>query len=210
MSQQWMNHIRDQHHTTQTGKKQSGSGELPSIATIKSMTEDPKFKASFIKRLIEPKGTRFELARRIGFKKAESYRLRGGGVQSAKMAKDLARLAKGKIGMVPMFPGEKHATQITLQNEVKPGGFIGPGTQIEKRLELMAQGRTDVLPNSLTDLVSAIHDVEYALSANSPDKKALLAKIRKADVDFLARLKIIKKLKLDNPQYLLGGERNWG
>ena len=67
--------------------------------------------------------------------------------KKANLAKDLVRLAKGKLSMTPMFPGEAHATQINLQNEVKPGGFIGPGTQIEKRLEL-AQGRTDVLPTN--------------------------------------------------------------
>lgn len=126
------------------------------------------------------------------------------------LAKDTLRLAKAKATMKPRFPGEAHAPQITPDGSIKPGGYIGPGTQIIQRAKLLSQGDKSVQPVSVVDKVAEIHDIDYQLASDSKTKEEQLKKVRQADLDMLKRLKKIKKKKLDKKANILLGEKGIG
>jgi len=126
------------------------------------------------------------------------------------LAGDTLRLAKAKATMKPRFEGEAHAPQITPDNSILPGEYIGPGTNILKRAKLLSEGDKSVEPVSIVDKVAEIHDIDYQLASNSKTKAEQLAKVRKADLDMLARLKKIKKKKLDKKANILLGEKGIG
>lgn len=126
------------------------------------------------------------------------------------LAKDTLRLAKAKATMKPRFEGEAHAPQITPDGSIKPGEYIGPGTQIIQRAKLLSQGNKDVQPVSIVDKVAEIHDIDYQLASDSKTKEEQLKKVRQADLDMLKRLKQIKKKKLDKKANILLGEKGIG
>jgi hypothetical protein len=126
------------------------------------------------------------------------------------LAKDTLRLAKAKATMKPRFPGEAHAPQITPDGSIKPGEYIGPGTQIIKRAKLLSQGDKAVQPVSVVDKVAEIHDIDYQLASDSKTKAEQLQKVRQADLNMLKRLKQIKKKKLDKKANILLGEKGIG
>ena len=138
-------------------------------------------------------------------KKQVRRRNYGGGLPT-----DLARMAKYQIGKKPRFPGENHAPQITSDNQLRIGEYIGPGTNIIRRTQLLAQGNKEVEPVSIVDKVAEIHDIDYQLASDSKTKQEQLAKVRKADLDMLKRLKAIKKKKLDKKANILLGEKGIG
>jgi len=126
------------------------------------------------------------------------------------LVEDLAKMSITKAKSSPRFPGENHATQILPDGSVRLGEYIGPGTQIEKRIGLLNSGNTNVRPITKTDEISMIHDIDYSLAQNSKSKAEQLARVRKADEDMLRRLKKIKQKKLDNPANILIGEKGIG
>jgi len=126
------------------------------------------------------------------------------------LIEDLTKMVISKAQSKPRFPGENHATQILPDGTVRLGEYIGPGTQIEKRIGLLNAGNTEVRPITKTDETSLIHDIDYSLAQNSKSKAEQLARVRKADEDMLRRLKQIKKKKLDNPANILAGEKGIG
>ena len=126
------------------------------------------------------------------------------------LSEDLTKLVIGKARGRARFQGENHATQILPDGRVRLGEYIGPGTEIEKRIGLLNSGNTEVRPITKTDEISMIHDIDYVLSQNAKSKAEQLAMVRKADLDMLKRLKKIKKKKLDNPANILLGERAIG
>ena len=126
------------------------------------------------------------------------------------MGSDLAKLSMYKARSSPRFQGENHAPQILSDGSIKLGEYIGPGTEIEKRIGLLNAGNTEVRPVTRTDEVSMIHDIDYGLAQNATSKEEQLALVRKADLDMLRRLKTIKARKLDNPANILLGEAGIG
>jgi hypothetical protein len=88
--------------------------------------------------------------------------------------KGLSAVGVGNPKARPLYPGEKHAAVLS-----GPGvkgtsyNFMGPGTQLQKRLE-----RGDVGINSL-DAIAMKHDQDY-------DKAVTAADVRKADKVFMA------------------------
>jgi hypothetical protein len=124
--------------------------------------------------------------------------------------RDLARIAKAKLSMKPRFKGEAHSPIVDPQGQLRLGEYIGPGTQILKRVQLLEQGNRDVKPVSIVDQVAEIHDIDYQLASDSKTKKEQLAKVRKADLDMLKRLKKIKKKKLDKKANIILGEKGIG
>ena len=126
------------------------------------------------------------------------------------LVEDLSKMAITKARSSPRFPGENHATQILPDGSVRLGEYIGPGTNIEKRIGMLNAGNTDVRPITRTDEVSMIHDIDYSLAQNSKSKAEQLAKVRKADQNMLRRLRQIKQKKLDNPANILLGEKGIG
>lgn len=122
-------------------------------------------------------------------------------IHGSGLASDIARITSAKVSMPPRFEGENHAPQITPDDKVKLGEYIGPGTQIIKRAEL------GIAPVSIVDKVAEIHDIDYQLASDSTTKEEQLKKIRQADLDMLKRLKKIKDRKLDKPANILIGEK---
>jgi hypothetical protein len=124
--------------------------------------------------------------------------------------KDLVKIAKAKLSMKPRFKGEAHSPLVEPSGKLRLGEYIGPGTNILKRVALLEQGNRDVKPVTIVDKVAEIHDIDYQLASDSKTKKEQLAKVRKADLDMLKRLKVIKKKKLDKKANILLGEKGIG
>lgn len=85
----------------------------------------------------------------------------------------------------PGYPGEKH-TMLKLPNGL-PGraNFVGPGTQIVKRL------RRGDPPRTLTDKVAQMHDIRLTLSRTPED-------VRYGDNKMISKLKELSRKKLDS------------
>lgn len=126
------------------------------------------------------------------------------------LAEDLSKLALGKVRSTPRFKGENHSTQIMPDGSVRLSEYMGPGTEIEKRVEMLLSGNTEVRPITKSDEVSMIHDIDYSLAQLSKTKAEQLAKVRQADLAMLKRLKKIKAKKLDSPANILMGKAGIG
>lgn len=126
------------------------------------------------------------------------------------LAKDLSRIAKAKMSMKPRFKGEAHSPLILQDGKLRLGEYIGPGTNILKRVEMLERGMKEVEPVSIVDKVAEIHDIDYQLASDSKTKEEQLKKVRKADLDMLKRLRTIKKKKLDKKANILLGEKGIG
>lgn len=131
-------------------------------------------------------------------------------IRGSGLSKDLARIAKAKMSMKPRFEGEAHSPLVLQDGQLRLGEYIGPGTNILKRVELLEKGMKEVQPVSIVDKVAEIHDIDYQLASDSKTKEEQLAKVRKADLDMLKRLKAIKKKKLDKKANILLGEKGIG
>lgn len=86
----------------------------------------------------------------------------------------------------PKYPGERHAPQLVrrLPPKFVRGNFIGPGTQIIKRLKRGDQ------PVTGTDRIAKVHDIDYSLAKNVDD-------IRRADNRMIGRAKQLQKQRKD-------------
>lgn len=84
----------------------------------------------------------------------------------------------GKTGN-DLFPGELHVPQMTSSG-VRIGNYIGPGTQIIKRLKRGDNGVSDV------DRTAKVHDIQFTLAEKPED-------VRKADMRMLHTLQKIRK-----------------
>lgn len=85
----------------------------------------------------------------------------------------------------PQFAGEKHGILKLPNGKYGRASYMGPGTQIEKRLKRGDPPRTDA------DKVAMAHDIRYAVGRSQDD-------IRKADNIMVKTLKDIEKRKSDN------------
>jgi hypothetical protein len=95
------------------------------------------------------------------------------------------------------FPGEKHAI-LKLQNgKLGTANYMGPGTQVEKRLARGDPGRTE------SDMVAKRHDIDYTLASGSRNKEDQLNLVRKADKRMVASLNKVK----DNSMNIAMGKR---
>lgn len=86
-----------------------------------------------------------------------------------------------------LFPGERHMPLILPSGKIELGAYIGPGTQVVKRLERGDVGKTP------TDNVAKMHDINYTLAQNSKTKEEQLDKIREADIRMVNTLKKIQR-----------------
>ena len=85
----------------------------------------------------------------------------------------------------PGFAGEKHAILKLSNGKYGVGNYIGPGTQVVKRLERGDPPRTQI------DRVAMGHDIRYQLAKNVND-------IRRADVIMINKVSSIEKNKGDS------------
>jgi hypothetical protein len=91
------------------------------------------------------------------------------------------------------FPGEKHGILKLPNGKFGVGNFIGPGTEIVKRLKRGDLGRTPA------DTTAMRHDLDYFLAQLAKTKKEQARLVREADKRMVATLKKIKRKKLDSP-----------
>ena len=138
-------------------------------------------------------------------RKKRSNEMRGEGILSSmrkylnvKAAKAVSNLAFGEVGTAlsnlapssdnnarPMFPGEQHAFLKLPNGKIGRGNYIGPGTQVVKRLARGDPGR------NMTDNVAKMHDIQYSLAKD-------LTGVRKADERMVKTLKKIERTKGDS------------
>jgi hypothetical protein len=96
----------------------------------------------------------------------------------------------GDATFAPGFAGEKHAIIKLSNGNNGTANFLGPGTQVIKRLKRKDRGRTPV------DSIARAHDLRYTLAQNVQD-------IRAADRRMLKKLKTVK----DAPRNVMIGKR---
>jgi hypothetical protein len=99
----------------------------------------------------------------------------------------------------PSFPGERHMI-LKLPNGKNGGAnYMGPGTEIIKRLKRGDPGRTPA------DKVAKMHDINYALAANAPTKQKQQKAVRAADNRMIASLKKMQTEKADASRNIQAG-----
>ena len=134
--------------------------------------------------------------------------------KNANIGKIIADAYSGEIGTAlrnmlpdsdksarPGFPGEKHAILKLPNKKYGVANWLGPHTQVVKRLE-----RQDP-PRTVADLVAERHDIDYALAKESKTKAEQLKKVREADKRMVLSLKKIKKEGFDDPKNIFIGMR---
>ena len=114
------------------------------------------------------------------------------------LSKDMFAIFRSTISDPAVFKGEMHVGQLLPDGTVHKGNFIGPGTDIMKRLD--EKGIT------LVDEISKEHDLSYLLASMELDKKKRMEKVALADKKMLERLKKAKKKALDKKANILVAE----
>jgi hypothetical protein len=118
--------------------------------------------------------------------------------KAMELGRDISDIATGPVGTTlrnllpssdknarPGFPGEKHALLKLPNGRIGVANYMGPGTQIEKRL---ARGDP---PRTLSDKVAQAHDIRYSLATNQKD-------VRNADRKMVSKLKQIERTRGDS------------
>jgi hypothetical protein len=90
------------------------------------------------------------------------------------------------------YPGENHALLKLENGKTGIANYMGPGTQIEKRI-----AKADP-PRTLADKTAQAHDIRYAEATTAPE-------IRQADKKMVNTLKRIKKNRSDSRFNILQG-----
>lgn len=89
------------------------------------------------------------------------------------------------------FQGEKHAILQLPNGKNGIANYMGPGTEVIKRLQRNDPGRTE------SDKVAKRHDIDYVLAQGEPTKAAQLVKVREADNRMIKSLQKIRENKTD-------------
>ena len=92
----------------------------------------------------------------------------------------------------PAFPGEIHAPLLLPNGKGGIANFMGPGTQVLKRLE-----RGDA-PRTPADEVAMMHDVQYRLAQDLKSRDAQVAAQREADKRMVASLDRLEQSRGDH------------
>lgn len=87
----------------------------------------------------------------------------------------------------PMFSGEKHMVLKLPNGKSGMANYMGPGTQVIKRLERGDTGRTPA------DMVAKRHDIDFTLAQQAPNKTVQIQLARAADNRMIKSLKDIQK-----------------
>ena len=91
------------------------------------------------------------------------------------------KLPSSDRGARPGFAGEKHAIQILPNGKLGRANYMGPGTQVVKRIK-----RGDP-PRTLSDKVAQAHDIRYGLAKSQRDVSSADAKMIKKLKDMIAK-----------------------
>jgi len=100
----------------------------------------------------------------------------------------------------PLFEGEHHMLLQLPNGKTGVGNYIGPGTQILKRLE-----RGDP-PRTASDAVAKRHDIDYELASGEPTVEQQVADVRRADERMVNSLNRIEAQKGDAPRNIFLGK----
>jgi len=87
----------------------------------------------------------------------------------------------------PLYSGEKHMILKLPNGKSGVANYMGPGTQVIKRLERGDPGRTPA------DMVAKRHDIDFTLAQQAPNKKIQMQLARAADNRMINSLKKIQK-----------------
>ena len=101
----------------------------------------------------------------------------------------------------PAYSGERHAILQLPNGKYGMANFMGPGTQVIKRLK-----RGDP-PRTLSDKTAMRHDIDYALASGLKNKEAQIKAIREADLRMVKSLDRISKNKSDYDKNIFQGRR---
>jgi len=101
----------------------------------------------------------------------------------------------------PSYVGERHGILKLPNGKYGTANFLGPGTQIVKRLRRGDPPRTE------SDKVAQRHDVDYALAAGLENKQAQAKAIRTADKRMVNSLGRISKAGTDSAHNIFLGKR---
>jgi hypothetical protein len=93
-----------------------------------------------------------------------------------------------------LFEGERHAPLILPDGSVEFGNWIGPGTQVIKRL------RRGDKPKTATDRIAMRHDLDYTIARNVDD-------IRRADQRMIESLNRLQAENGDHPLNIFAGKK---
>jgi hypothetical protein len=93
-----------------------------------------------------------------------------------------------------LFEGEKHIPLIMPDGSIQIANWVGPGTQVVKRLKKGDRGKT------ATDYVAMRHDLDYSIAQNLDD-------IRQADQRMINKLNQIQAQNGDNKLNILAGKK---
>ena len=101
----------------------------------------------------------------------------------------------------PGYPGERHAILQLPNGKYGVANFMGPGTQVIKRLK-----RGDP-PRTLSDKTAMRHDIDYAIASGAKDKEEQIKLIREADRRMVKNLDRIASNKGDAKKNIFQGRR---
>ena len=101
----------------------------------------------------------------------------------------------------PSYVGERHAILKLPNGKYGTASYMGPGTQIVKRLRRGDPPRTE------SDKVAQRHDIDYALAAGLENKQAQAKAVRIADKRMVNSLGRISKAKGDSAHNIFLGRR---
>lgn len=101
----------------------------------------------------------------------------------------------------PAYSGERHAILELPNGKYGMANYMGPGTQVIKRLK-----RGDP-PRTLSDKTAMRHDIDYVLAAGLKNKEAQIKAIREADQRMVKNLNRIAKNKSDSAKNIFQGRR---
>ena len=93
-----------------------------------------------------------------------------------------------------LFEGEKHKPLVMPNGSIEVANWVGPSTQVIKRLRRNDKGKT------ATDTVAMRHDLDYSFAQTLDD-------IRSADRRMINKLSQIQSNKADNLINILAGKK---
>ena len=99
------------------------------------------------------------------------------------------------------FSGEKHAILELKNGKFGMANYMGPGTQLVKRL------RRGDPPRTKSDKVAMRHDIDYALASGLSNKEAQVKAIREADERMVSSLNRISNENGDSKKNIFQGRR---
>jgi len=101
----------------------------------------------------------------------------------------------------PKFAGEKHAILQLPNGKYGIANYMGPGTQVVKRI---ARGDP---PRTLADKVAQRHDIDYSLASAMSSKEKQLKAVREADNRMINSLNRLEQGNLDAQKNIMLGKQ---